>query len=347
MVNSGSYDRTRDIAAVLANYPPDCQPTRVESLGAAGGMSGAQFWRLATPRGGQILRRWPTEFPPPERLRFIHGVLRHAADGGIAFLPIPATTRAGNSFVEFAGYLWEVAPLMPGAADYEQSPSAEKLRAAMIALAQFHDAVAGFSVGREDELPPAIQTNAIARHAQRLQEFERSSTVDLANAIVDMHWPDLAPLARQFLQNLRRAVPFALKQIEPLTGVVFPQQPCIRDAWHDHVLFTGNKVTGLIDFGAVDFDTPATDIARLLGSFESVSGPSDTTWQIGLDAYQSVHKLFPGELQAARALRTSGTLLAGYNWIRWIYIEHREFEDHAQVVARFRRILASVTTTAD
>ena len=127
MVDSGRRDRTPDIASVLANYPPDCQPTRVDSLGAAGGMSGAQFWRLTTPRGGQILRRWPIEFPPPERLRFIHAVLRHAASRGIAFLPNPATTRQGDSFVEFAGYLWELAPLMPGAANYEQSPTAEKL----------------------------------------------------------------------------------------------------------------------------------------------------------------------------------------------------------------------------
>jgi len=359
MVDSDNRLSAPDIAAVLANYPPDCQPTSAQSLGAAGGMSGAQFWRLTTARGGQILRRWPHEFPPPERLRFIHAVLRHAAGRGIGFLPIPATTRQGETFVEFARHLWELAPLKPGVADYEQTPSAEKLRTAMIALAQFHNAVADFNIGRQTESSPATQTNAVGRHAQRLRELERTGTADLTSAIADAHWPDLAPLARRFLQKLPRALPVALRQLEPLAFAKFPLLPCIRDIWHEHVLFLGNTVTGLIDFGAVEIDTPATDITRLLGSLESVTPESPfpfregqgegatsataTTWSEGLNGYQTERMLTPDEIRATQALHTSGTLLAGCNWIRWIYGEHREFEDHTQVVKRFRHILAAMS----
>ena len=60
---------------------------------------------------------------------------------GISFLAVPIRTTEGESFVLFDGHLWELTPWMPGAADYERSPSAQKLGAAMTALAKFHLAV--------------------------------------------------------------------------------------------------------------------------------------------------------------------------------------------------------------
>lgn len=68
-------------------------------------------------------------------------------------------------------------------------------------------------------------------------------------------------------------MPWAIEQLKPLADVSFRLQPCIRDIWHDHVLFDGDRVTGLIDFGAMQIDTPATDIARLVGSLQSYSPP--------------------------------------------------------------------------
>jgi hypothetical protein len=38
------------------------------------------------------------------------------------------------TFLSHEGHLWELAPWLPGAADYEKSPRVEKLRAAMSAL---------------------------------------------------------------------------------------------------------------------------------------------------------------------------------------------------------------------
>jgi homoserine kinase type II len=133
----------REIDEILERFPPDCHPLHIEPLGSAGGMSGAQFWRINAPipvvRGSPdpahvrtlLVRRWPAEHPTPQRLRFIHAVLQHAAQRGIPFLPLPIATRSGQSFVAHAGHLWEFTPWLPGAADYEQSPSAAKLHAAL------------------------------------------------------------------------------------------------------------------------------------------------------------------------------------------------------------------------
>lgn len=118
-------------------------------------------------------------------------------------------------------------------------------------------------------------------------------------------------------------------------------QPCLRDIWHDHVLFTGEEVTGMIDYGGMDIDTPATDIARLLGSLVA---DDEAGWSTGLTAYADVRPLSSDEILAAKALDTSGTILAGCNWLRWIYVDGRSFEDRAQVAGRFRRIVERVCT---
>jgi Ser/Thr protein kinase RdoA (MazF antagonist) len=324
-----------EIHEILQHYPSNCQPTRTEPLGNAGGMSGAQFWRLATPRGELALRRWPPEHPTPERLRFIHAVLAHAAIRGISVLPVPFTTRDGQSFVEHAAHLWELAPWMPGIADYEYAPSDKKLRAAMTALAEIHVALTSFPLAATQRVAGAPRS--VTNRLTRLSELHDRGLNQLSHAIIDHHWPALAPLARQFLNLLPTRVPQAIAQLEPLAETKLPVQPCLRDIWHDHVLFTGDAVTGIVDFGATDIDSPACDIARLLGS---LAGDDANAWQKGLATYSAVRQLSVHELHAVTALDLSGTLLAGCNWIRWIYIEGRKFENPTQVMSRFRTIVA-------
>jgi Ser/Thr protein kinase RdoA (MazF antagonist) len=350
------------VDAVLAEYTPEYRPTDITPLGSAGGMSGAQFWRITARCGSFALRRWPPEHPSPERLTFIHAVLRHAASRGCSFLPVPATTQTGQSFISHAGYLWELAPWMPGIADYERSPSTKKLSAAMVALAKFHVAASDFP--QPSAPSPALGTNAIVRHLSRLRELTPEKISELSRAITDTTWPDLAPLVRQFVAALPHAIPPAVAQLEPLAKINFPLHPCLRDIWHDHVLFTGDEVTGLVDFGAIEIDTTATDVARLLGSFASVTplpfreaggepgrarqgeGSNRSTlcqsqtWHEGLAAYNTIRQLSPEETRAAYALSTSGTVLAGCNWIEWIYHKGRQFEDRQQVLQRFRRIVS-------
>ena len=73
--------------------------------------------------------------------------------------------------------------------------------------------------------------------------------------------------------------------------------------------------TGIIDFGAMDIDTPATDVARLLGS---LVGDDETGWRTGLSAYSENRPLSADGTRAAKALDASSAILAGCNWIRWI-----------------------------
>jgi Ser/Thr protein kinase RdoA (MazF antagonist) len=331
---SGCVISIRDIQAIVRQYPPNFQPTRIEALGAAGGMSGAQFWRIESGAGPLILRQWPTEHPSPERLRFIHDVLFHAAAHGVSFVPAPIRSAGGDSFVQASSHLWQLEPLMPGEPAYERSPNPQKLRAAMMALAQFHVATSDFPTVQPSR--STVTAPAIAKRLTRLNELGVKGAGHLCGAITPHILPPLEPLAHQFLATLPYVIPDVTRQLESLTRNCFPTQPCIRDIWHDHVLFTDNEVTGIIDFGGMDIDTPTTDIARLLGSLVA---DDDKNWQIGIDAYSSVKPLSATEAQTAKALDHSGTILAGCNWLQWIYVDRRQFERPAQIIERFRRIV--------
>jgi homoserine kinase type II len=324
----------REVQAIVRNFPDAFQPRRIESLGSAGGMSGAQFWRFETQSGKLVLRRWPVEHPTPERLGWIHDVLYHAAGRGIEFVPAPIRTKRGKSFVLDDGYLWELAPWMPGIADYEASPSVEKLQTALVALATFHRAVEGFPTGASQR---AVGAPAIVRRLERLRNLSGGETGELSQSLGNVQWPEFAQLARIFFAALPKYLPGAIERLAPLANVPLQIQPCLRDIWHDHVLFTGSRVTGIIDFGAVDIDTPATDVARLLGS---LVGDDAAGWRAGLDAYSAISPLSAEEETAVRALDASGTILAGCNWIRWIYVERREFEEPTRILNRFERIIS-------
>jgi Ser/Thr protein kinase RdoA (MazF antagonist) len=325
-----------EIDAILSHYAAAGPFVRIEPLGNAGGMSGAQFWRLTTPRGTLVLRRWPMEHPTLERLRFIHAVLDHAARNGVTYLPVPIATRDGRTFVDHGGFLWELAPWLAGDADYERSPSDAKLQTAMMALAEFHLATASFQLDLSTiAKPQAAGAPAITKRLERLRALTGGGIAELSRAIDDATWPEFAALSRQFITALPRAIPPVIAKLEPIAEVSLPLQPCIRDIWHDHVLFSDSRVTGIVDFGGVEIDTPATDVARLIGS---LAGDVAGSWTTGILAYSEVRPLSRAESQAIPALDAAGIILAGCNWVRWICLEDRRFESGPQVLERFRKI---------
>ena len=113
-------------------------------------------------------------------------------------------------------------------------------------------------------------------------------------------------------------------------------QPCIRDIRHDHVLFQGDAVSGIVDFGAMRDDNVATDIARLLGS---LVGNDRSGWHAGLEAYQQVRALTPEEHQLVASFDASSVTLSGMNWLKWIYVDGRQFDDRRAIEGRLDEIM--------
>ena len=51
-------------------------------------------------------------------------------------------------------------------------------------------------------------------------------------------------------------------------------------------------------------------------------------------AYAAVRLLLPAEAKLVTAYDESGVLLAGVNWLTWIYVERREFANRVAIAAR-------------
>jgi homoserine kinase type II len=154
---------------------------------------------------------------------------------------------------------------------------------------------------------------------------------DIAARIGPAPWPELEVRARRILGLFHEVAPWVLARINRVSNLPVHVQPVIRDIWHDHVLFTGDEVTGVIDFGAMQNDCVSTDIARLLGS---LVGDDADGWKRGLDAYQHGRSLTPDEESLVRVFDASTVLLSGMNWLQWIYVEERGFDQRATILAR-------------
>lgn len=97
------------------------------------------------------------------------------------------------------------------------------------------------------------------------------------------------------------------------------------------MLFVGDDVSGLIDFGAMQPDSVAADIARLLGS---LAGDDRQAWTTGLAAYESVRPLSEPERTLIPIFDQANTVLSGLNWLQWIYLDRRQFDNRQAVMQR-------------
>jgi Ser/Thr protein kinase RdoA (MazF antagonist) len=114
-------------------------------------------------------------------------------------------------------------------------------------------------------------------------------------------------------------------------------QPAIRDVHHEHVLFTGDEVTGLIDFGALRIDTPLADVARLVGS---LVGDDQEARTFAFDAYSERRPLGEMDRRLIDVLDESSVVLGAMNWLTWLYVERRDMGAVGPIVTRLDQILS-------
>jgi len=338
--------------AVLSAYPDDCRPDRIEPLESAGGFSGGSIGKVTAPRGTLCLRRWPRERRDGAHIETIHSVLRHVYAQGFQLVPVPIAARDATTLIESGGCYWELSPWMPGEATFHADPNAARLAAAMQALARFHLAAATFSGAQSAPAP----SPGIALRLARLRELRDGGCAaieaTLAGGRLRDEWlVELLPTAQRALELFRQCAPAVESQLVAAAEVVVPLQACIRDIWHEHVLFTGNQVSGIIDFGAMRTDCVATDVTRLLGS---LVGDDAAGWKSGIEAYCAVRPLSPAELSHVPVFDLSGVLLSPMNWLQWLYVDRRQFARRERVrerlaitLRRLEHLSAQVNRRAD
>jgi Ser/Thr protein kinase RdoA (MazF antagonist) len=227
---------------------------------------------------------------------------------------------------------------MPGQANYDREPTDRKLRAALATLARFH-LLAETARGQAGSYgpPPGILER------RRLMQRLLSGEAQQIRQAVSENPSGLAGRAQTVLEQFAHVAPRGAAMLDRAIAPV-DLQPCIRDIWHDHILYTGDEVTGIIDFGALRTDCVSGDIARLLGS---LVGDCAEGWAVGLDAYSRVRPLSRQECQLVETLDATNVILSGMNWLRWIYLENRRFEDISPIVVRLDLLIARLEHLAD
>ena len=300
--------------------------TSIESLGSAGGFSGARFWQVDTIEETYCLRRWPREHPTAEQLEWIHRVLLHCANQGISQVDAPLKTVDGATFVKSEHHLWQMSPWKEGTANFSDEPSDEKLVNAVTALAQFHLAAA------QVNLDFRVSTN-VARRMELLDGVV-PWLAQVGSAPAHPH-PLIEDFRTLFLPQAMVQSKRLYSRLALFRDTILPIQPVIRDIWHDHVLFEGDEVSGIIDFGSMEMDTVCLDIARLLGS---LIADDEEKWQLAINTYTGMRALTEPERELIAVLDQTVVWLGGLNWLKWLYLEQCEFEDLQAVTKRLEQL---------
>jgi len=230
--------------------------------------------------------------------------------------------------------LWDLVTWRPGKADYRDAPSRPRLRAAMHTLARFHD-LAG-----RDNCTPSLIPPSVTDRLHQWEELRGGLLAKIEQALarpLDNPIDQLAPR----LLNVAKAAYFASRADQSLGEVPkLPLQPTIRDVHHDHVLFTGDEVTGLIDFGAMRIDTPLADIARLL---RSLAGDDRDARAFALAVYAELRPLSAADERLIAWLDETGTILSVFNWLNWLYVERRDMGEPEPILRRLNELFLAGT----
>lgn len=312
--------------SILSEWFAPFDQVRIEKVTVTTGISGSQVWKVTHGERRYCLKSWPRRFNLSATHASKHRLLSHVREQDFTLTPVASVTLDGRTVVETKENLWDLTTWMPGDHYRRSKLKGEKLQRAMIALARFHTAAHRFKDSSES---PSIRSSSAL--AQRIRICRSLSAEDLQvfeRLIVTRRDDTFGNVLLQIVDNLKQALPIVLRQLEFATERPLPQQWCLRDAKYDHILFQDGEPSAIIDFGAATVDSVACDIARLVGSLLDVTA---AVWQAAIEAYCSVSQLSQAELEAVPLFDRGGVVAAASNWLRWLVVEQRQFENREAV----------------
>jgi hypothetical protein len=260
-----------------------------------------------------------------------------ARQKGWDLVPETITTSLGSTCQRYEQRLWELCSWRPGL-PADEPVSRAQLCEGMRILAGWHSTFNG------DDL--AGLGNSLANEADLYAWRQGLPIVCLAARRRFAEWRRLAPcLLHSFrdapadplnLAERTRSAAFRLRtrMEEWLRSLELPihVRLCLRDPHREHLLFSSNEVTGLIDLGAVGVDSPAADAARWLGD----AAPSDLeSRRTAIAAYRKFAELNDDEAAMIEPFERTGRVLAALHWLEWLVIEARPFPNAPAAYSRW------------
>lgn len=310
---------------------------------AGGGFSGSPLFRVDADGGGHVLKA----FPPGTsagRVCFVHTAVRHLRACGVSEVPTVMPAANGESSAEDAeGQFWELQEFVRGTATTH--PTAEQVATAVRVVARIHRAAATLA-----ENPPDIGPSpGIIRRIEQAQGMVARPWGGTQQGVETD--PTLAALIRPLQARAAEILNSGggtsiVAGVAALPPVALPRQTVLRDLWAPHVLYESAgspRVAAIVDCHAMGLDTPATDLARLLGSWAVEAGFATAAgWDDAVSAYEQVRHLSDLERRVIPFLAASGVVFGLDNWFRWIFEQGRQFPDPAAVVSRVEQLTTAL-----
>jgi homoserine kinase type II len=203
--------------------------------GITEGVENTNF-RLGTTKGEYILTLYEKRVNPGD-LPFFIGLMEHLSQKGIA-CPVPVPDKSGKVLKTLNGRSAAIVSFLKGTSS--NRPNAERCGSAGAALAKMHKATSKFKGERDNALSSKSWASLLATTAE--------SGGDIDAGLIKKAEERLAEILKAWPQDLP-------------TGVIH------ADLFPDNVLFTGDDVTGLIDFYFACRDMLAYDLAIMLNAW--------------------------------------------------------------------------------
>ena len=321
--------------AWLGDHDASIEPIASDSF------SGSAVIRLrcGDPEGDLVLKSFPAVARP--RIEWVHGLMSRLRDAGCGEVPAVVAHRCGGTvFADDVGRVWEAVRFVSGMAT--DQPSVPQACAASAVVARFHLAAAAWPAAPARVAKPPAVTRRI-EHATRMLSDPWSSLAirgGVRTALRDAiegRAMQAASIARE------TGLEGVLRRVVAERAAPSMLQAVVRDIWASHVLFATDeptRVSCVVDFHAAEIDTPATDLARLLGSWSR--GPAsdvDAVCRDALAAYEAIRPLTADERRLVPWLDATATIIGLDNWFRWTLVEGRRFERSVRVISRVDRLL--------
>lgn len=301
-----------------------------------GGFSGACIFRVEHSSGAEFaLRRTPVaDAMPAERYCELAALLRDVSLRGCEFVPValrhqqlsrgiletpdtPLFTNPDHSQTRIRSheFVWQIEPWMLGE-PAQGFPTTRQIESTLETLALFHKTAA-----ESVQAGTNYQTLRVTRERSPGLSRRLSIASELSDGLLSRFVttatsePDLEfrSCAKRFCAALEFWLPWLTKQLTEVAGISYQLQPVIRDLWKPHVLFTEERVTGIIDLNAMSTDHVGLDVTRL---FRSWFGADVDRVREAINLFCVRQALDVSERRLLTAFDASTVLLSPVTWLR-------------------------------
>lgn len=305
-----SLQSDHELRRIIGLYGPSFQPDQWPPVCMPAGFSGAAIYRFTARTQQYALKIWPSGERSVSKLEALTRLLENITHNGITFIAPPVRKQDGTAAtLSQSGFLVHIEPWLPGNSENSIPLSSQKQKNAFQALAYWHVAAADHVPNPEhlSWIRPAYhgKSPGLSSRKKKLERYLKNGLVT-ENRKSQMTGKSASLYNRLQDCFLSQAAPL-WDRLQQASQIVLPLQPVLRDIWRDHVLFTGDQVSGLIDPAEFGTDSVVTDITRLLGS---VVGNHDSLRDEALQSYHAVRPLNPTEQNQIEIFDHSNLLLS-------------------------------------